>query len=272
MQFKKVVAIGVLTVMLASVGTAQFFGGGIPVFDSAALFEALIQSGHMTKQIGQLVQTYNKITDQYNHMKKQAEWLAGGRMNAYRAIKTVWREVKANDAYNRNADWVRAVNTGVNAAGAWEKITRSPDQYSHIPAAIADIVKNDYATVELQDGSAINTIDLVGRIRQAGPQREAVLEQLENDSFTDSAAMQTEAAQLNKANALLILNARLAMDGNRLSASLTEMNLLRMKQERDAQVHAINQAVYSQKRSSFYMTDTQGGPSQALRNFSVSLQ
>jgi hypothetical protein len=256
MQFKKVVAIGVLTVMLASVGTAQFFGGGIPVFDSAALFEALIQSGHMTKQIGQLVQTYNKITDQYNHMKKQAEWLAGGRMNAYRAIKTVWREVKANDAYNRNADWVRAVNTGVNAAGAWEKITRSPDQYSHIPAAIADIVKND----------------LVGRIRQAGPQREAVLEQLENDSFTDSAAMQTEAAQLNKANALLILNARLAMDGNRLSASLTEMNLLRMKQERDAQVHAINQAVYSQKRSSFYMTDTQGGPSQALRNFSVSLQ
>jgi hypothetical protein len=272
MTLKKVTAIGVLIVALASVGTAQFFGGGIPVFDSAALFEQLIQSTHMVKQIGQLVQTYNKITDQYNHMKKQAEWLAGGRMNSYRAVQTVWREFKSNDTYNRNADWVRAVNTGVNAAGAWEKITRSPDQYVRIPAALEDIVKNDHATVQLQDGSAINTIDLVGRIRQAGPQREAVLEQLENDSFTDSAAMQTEAAQLNKANALLVFNAKQAMDQNRLLASLAEMNLLRMKQERDAQVHAINEAVYSQKRAAFYMTDTQGGPSQALRNFSVSLR
>ena len=50
--------------------------------------------------------------------------------------------------------------------------------------------------------------------------------------------MQTEAAQLNKANALLVFNAKQAMDQNRLLTNLAEMNLLRLKQERDAQVHS----------------------------------
>ena len=33
----------------------------------------------------------------------------------------------------------------------------------------------------------------------------------------------------------------------------------------------MNEAAYSQRRVAYYMTDTQGGPSQAMRDFTISL-
>jgi hypothetical protein len=268
MYLKKIAAIGVCAMLIATPGLSFIFGG-LPVFDAGSFSEALIQSAHMVDQLRQMQAQLKQMKDEYDHLKQQAMWLKD--MAKYRSISTVWKQLAASDTYGRNAPWVSAVNTGMNAQAAWDRITRRATPYDKIPAEVADIYQNDYATIELQDGSAINTIDLVGRIRQAGPQRESVLAQLENDSFANSLEMQTEAAQLNKANALAIFNAKQAMDQNRLITNLLEMNLLRLKQERDAQVHSMNEAAYSQRRASYYMTDTQGGPSQAMRDFSISL-
>lgn len=51
--------------------------------------------------------------------------------------------------------------------------------------------------------------------------------------------MHTEAAQLNKSNAIALIQTKALTDQNKLLVTHTEMGLLRMKQERDAAAYAL---------------------------------
>lgn len=269
MKLKKLVAICVCLVMLVMPAMPQFFGG-IPVFDGASLAEALIQSSHMVKELKQLVEMYNTMKAEFDHLKFQAQYIRN--MGRFRAAKTVWREMNAQDWYDKTAPWVRAVNTGVGASAAWERISRNPTRYPNLgelSQVIKDLRTDEVSTILLQDGSAINTIDLVGRIREVGPQRERALDQLEMAIESDDAAMQTEAAQLNKINALLLFLAKSQMDQNRLTANGLEMQLLRMKKERDAAVAELNQQAYAQSHGPGFQAEVFSGISDTMRNFRV---
>ena len=86
---------------------------------------------------------------------------------------------------------------------------------------------------------------------------------------SDDPAMQTEAAQLNKVNALLVFLAKAQMDQNRLAANAIEMQLLAMKKERDAAVAELNQQVYAQTHGPGFQAEVFSGISDTMRNFRV---
>ena len=67
---------------------------------------------------------------------------------------------------------------------------------------------------------------------------ETTLASIEADSLASDADMQTEAAQMNKANAIAVIQAKAIADQNKLLVTNTELALLRLKQERDATAYA----------------------------------
>jgi hypothetical protein len=264
----------VFVVLAATPVLPQIFGG-LPVFDGASLAEMLIQSAHMRDQIMKAVQTYNKIADTYNHAVREAQGLTGGKMSRYRSALGLFRQFTASDLYDKNAAWVKTANTGIGGAEAWNRLGVARIPYSDIgrlPQGQQDRAKKEVSAIELQDGAGINTLEVIGSVRQVGPQRELILAELENDAFSTDPNMQTDAAKQNVANALAVFQAKQTQDQIRLMTNLLEMQLIKARQERDAQAYAVSEAAYSIERRAYYMADTQGGPSQALREFSVSVR
>ena len=51
--------------------TALPIFGGLPVFDGTAFAEMLVHTSKFVTQINQMVETYNRITQQYQHMVHQ---------------------------------------------------------------------------------------------------------------------------------------------------------------------------------------------------------
>lgn len=230
------------TVLLLSALPARaIFGIGMPVFDSAAFIEMLTQTSHAVTQINQLVQTYNRITQQYNHMVYQAKYIAN--LYRYHAPATIWRGLSGTDTYGKTGKWISAVNSGLDTLGGWEQATTRtvayPGGLASIPAAQRERRKTDFAAIELQDGTAVSAMDTIGRIRMNGPRIESVLAILQDDTLSTSPDMHTEAAQLNKSNAIALIQTKALNDQNKLLVTNAEISLIRMKQEREAAAYAL---------------------------------
>lgn len=225
----------------ATISLTPALGAGILVFDITAFAEMLVQTSKMVTQINQMVQTYNRITQQYNHMVYQARYI--GNLYRYRAPSTIWRGLSGTDTYGRSGRWISAVNTGLDTVQGWENATvrtvAYPGGLATVPASQRQRRQTDFATIELQDGTAISTMDTIGRIRLNGPRVESALGLLEADSLSSDPDMHTEAAQLNKANAIALIQTKAMTDQNKLLVANAEIGLLRMKQERDAAAYAL---------------------------------
>ena len=215
--------------------------GGLPVFDATAFAEMLVHTSKMVTQINQMVQTYNRITQQYNHMVHQAKYLTN--LYRYRAPTTIWRGLSGTDTYGASGRWIRAVNSGLDTLQGWEgatlRMVSYPGGLASIPASQRQRKQTDFATIELQDGTAVSTMDTIGRIRLNGPRMESAIELLESDSLSSDPDLHTEAAQLNKANAIALLQTKALTDQNKLLVTHAEIGLMRLKQERDAAAYAL---------------------------------
>jgi hypothetical protein len=220
-------------------GTLAF--SAIPVIDVAAIARLVTQISKMEAQLQQMIQTYQRITQQYQHMVYQAKYI----YNRYRyhAPSTIWRGLSGRQTYAGTRRWIDAVNSGIDTVQGWENATVATTTYpgglASIPFTWRDRRERDLATIDLQDATAISTMDTVGRVRSAGPRTESALRDLETDTLSELADMNTEAAQLNKANAMLMIQTRAQQDLNKLLVSNNEMALLRMKLERDAAAYAL---------------------------------
>ena len=215
--------------------------GGLPVFDGTAFAEMLVQTSKFVTQINQMVETYNRITQQYHHMVQQAKYIV--HLYRYHAPSTIWRGLSGTDTYGTSRRWIDAVNSGIDAVQGWEYATirtvAYPGGLAGIPASQRRRKQTDVATIELQDGTAVSAMDTIGRIRLNGPRVESVLGLLESDSLSSDPDMHTEAAQLNKANAIAVIQTKALTDQNKLLVTNIEVGLLRLKQERDAAAYAL---------------------------------
>jgi hypothetical protein len=232
----------VVLLSLASISAwAQFPGlGGLIVHDPLNEVHLLVQVGHMVTTINQLVQTYQMITAQYNHMKYMAKYLEN--QYRYHAVSTVWHGLSGTNTYGRTGAWLTAVNQGTNADQAWLDAAVRTLAY---PGGLAgwaagqEKKQKDFATVELMNASSVNAIDTVGRIRSHGPQVETAMAQLEEDTLSQDPDKNTFAAQQNKTNAIGLVNTKQLMDTNKLLVTNAELSLMRTKQEHDAAAAAI---------------------------------
>jgi hypothetical protein len=136
-----------------------------------------------------------------------------------------------------------------------------------VPASQRDRRKADFAAIELQDGAAVSAMDTIGRLRGNGPRIEASLALLEADSLSGDPDMNTEAAQLNKANAIALIQTKTMTDQNKLLVTNAEIALIRMKQEREAAAYALMNDVAFRTDGNAAMQAQHEGASEAMRRF-----
>jgi hypothetical protein len=220
------------------------FGFGLTVFDPANLAEAINQLRQLEQQYRQLVQTYNMVRNQYDHMLFMARRIPVDMASRYRALITPWRTSSATNTYGTTTGWVSAVNTGAGVLAGYQRAVEQLGEYaaamSRVPADQADRLRKYYATIELADGANLHTMETVGRLRQNAPQVENAIRGLEDDSLSSDPNMNTEIAVLNKINAASVIALRNVQDSNKLLVTLAEQQIVDSKRRRDSEAQAVN--------------------------------
>jgi hypothetical protein len=268
---RKVLACASVAVILtfAAVPARAIFGIGLPVFDLDSFLQLVDQLQQLKQEYDELVNIYNTVSNQYKQMQINATQIKGKKR--WLATLSSWKFPNATNTYGTTASWISAINSGIAAVGGYVHATIPLTTYgsiwAKIPSAQQDVIKRNYATVELADGAAINTITALGAIRGNAPEVEDAIDTLENDSLSDSDEMNTEVGVLNKINAAGIIALRNTQDANKLMASALEQNLITLKDRRDATVQEMNTAIQMQAAMPALYQQHMAGATSVLSSF-----
>src|SRR5579859_1540142 len=252
---KKVAAILIVAVvlLLPAVSYAQFGFGGV-VYDPTNYVNAVLRYNQLIRQLVQLRQTYQQVLSQYNlalQMSKNLENMPA----RYRATFSQWRSFSATDLYGNTAGWVGAVNgAGLqNVAPAYQQSTIPLLAYSQadlnaINPTDARNLKSVYASLELGDGANVSALTTVGNVRANAQTVQQRITNLEQDSLSGDAALNTEVSVLNKINASNVLSLRTLQDANNLRVAALEQQVLQAKRQRDLDAANLNFLVQMRQR------------------------
>jgi hypothetical protein len=243
-------------------------GIGDIVFDPSNFAQAVKSFIQLEQQYMQLVQIYQQTRQQYEQLLWMAKTVPVNMQARYRAIMTPWTHTAAANTYGTTAGWINGINTGTDVdsgyAQAVQRLASYGEMFSNIPAEQADHVKSAYGTVEITDGTNLNTMQTIGRIRASAPALENTLQALENDSLSSDPEMNTEIAVLNKINAASVIGLRNTQDTNKLLVSLAEEQIISSKRTRDAEAQAINQHVRFMTDGKAVLNAQANGASEAM--------
>jgi hypothetical protein len=128
-------------------------------------------------------------------------------------------------------------------------------------------VESQYASVELSDGASGTAMAAIGAMRNNAHNVEAQIANLEQDSLSGDADLNTEVTVLNKINAAGVLTLRTAQDSNKLLASLLEQQTLASKQQRDATANTINADITRRATLAGNIAQVTGTLTDSLQNF-----
>jgi hypothetical protein len=240
---KKLLIVSLLVALCAGTASAQF--GGI-VYDPTNYKNALLRYFQLQQHLIQLRNSYAQLVAQYNLAVQMARNIQN--MPArYRATFSLWRGATAQNTYGNTGGWVSGINSGqvpaVNAGYAQATTQLLPYNAQALAAMTPEEVarvKAQYASVELTDGANLTAMATVGAIRTNAPALETRIANLEQDSFSGDANLNSEIAVLNKINAASVLTLRTVQDSNKLLASLVEQQTIVAKQQREAATNSIN--------------------------------
>lgn len=237
------VMVAFLAVGLA-VPAKAILGIGDIVFDPTNYGEAIQQLIQLQQQYAQLVQTYQRISAQYDQMMWMAQQVPVSMIARYRALATPWQYSSATNTYGTTAGWISSINTGLDVAGGYLQSIQQLSQYGaalgQIPSDQQNRIRTSYGTVELTDGANQQALATIGRMRGNASAVGTAIQSLEADSLSPSPAMNTEIAVLNKINAANMINVRNTQDSNKLLVALAEQQILDAKRQRDSETQAIN--------------------------------
>src|SRR5258706_16402559 len=108
----RLLAIALVAATLARPAFA-IFGIGDIVFDPSNYAEAIQQLLQMEQQYAQLVQTYQMVRSQYDHLVWMAKRVPVDMAGRYKAAATPWRHASAANTYATTEGWVTGINTAV---------------------------------------------------------------------------------------------------------------------------------------------------------------
>jgi hypothetical protein len=128
-------------------------------------------------------------------------------------------------------------------------------------------VEAQYASVELSDGANETAMAAIGAIRNNAQNVETQIANLEQDSLSGDADLNTEVSVLNKINAANVLALRTAQDSNKLLASLLEQQTLVAKQQREVTANAINADIARRANLTGNLAQVTGTITDSLVNF-----
>ena len=235
----------VLLLVTLGVGTTWAQFGGI-VYDPTNYSNALLRYFQLQQHLIQLRQSYMQLVAQYNLAVQMARNIQN--MPArYRATFSPWRGATAHNTYGNTGTWINGINSGqvpVVSAGYAQATTQLLPYNAQVLAVMTpaelERVKAQYASVELADGANLTSMATVGAIRNNSPALETRIANLEQDSLSGDANLNSEVAVLNKINAASVMMLRTVQDSNKLLASLLEQQTIIAKQQREAAANSIN--------------------------------
>jgi len=266
-------AFSVLLILAICVGSASAqLGSGI-VYDPTNYQNALLRYYQLQQHLIQLQQSYAKITSQLNLAIQMAQFVKN--MPArYRAVFSQWRNVTSLNTFGNTGSWVTGINSGLlpTISTGYEKSTTqllpySTDHLSGMDASELQRVQSQYASVQLADGANVNAMATIGSIRGSAQDIQTQIANLEQDSFSNDSAVNSEVSVLNKINAAGVLTLRTLQDSNKLLASLVEQQTILAKQQRETTTNTINADIARQASLAGNMTQVSGSLTTSLQNF-----
>jgi len=253
-----------------TVGTASAQFGGI-VYDPTNYSNALLRYFQLQQHLVQLEKTYAQVVSAYNLALQMSRNLHN--MPArYRAQFSNWRNVTALDTYGNTAGWISGINSGQAVQPGYQHSTTQLGTYDQATlSGMTDDelsrVKSQYASVELADGANTNALLTLGAIRVNAATLETQINNLEQDSFSDDADLNSEVQVLNKISAANVLTLRSIQDSNKLLASLVEQQTIVAKQQRETTTNAINADISRRANLARNMAQVTGTLTNSLQNF-----
>ena len=267
---RRKILVGLLVLGLC-VGTASAqFGSGI-VYDPTNYHNALLRYYQLQQHLIQLQKTYAQTVTAYNLALQMSRNLHN--MPArYRAQFSNWRNVTALNTYGNTSGWINGANSGQAAFDGYQRSTTQLGLYDQ--TALSGMrddelsrVKSQYASVELTDGANANALTTIGAIRGNAAALEARINNLEQDSLSDDANLNSEVGVLNKINATNVLTLRSIQDSNKLLASLLEQQTIAAKQQRETTTNAINADISRRATLTGNMNQVTGTLTNSFQNF-----
>jgi hypothetical protein len=268
---KKGAAILIVAALLLvpAVSRAQF--GGV-VFDPTNYKNALLRYLQLQQQLLQLKQTYQQVWSHYQLALQMSKNLQN--MPArYRAAFSHWRSFTANDLYGNTRGWVSAANgAGAQTVSlAYQQttiplLTYSQADLNAINPADARNLKSVYASLQLADGANVSALTTVGNVRANAQTVQRQIANLEQDSLSGDASLNTEVGVLNKINASNVLTLRTLQDANNLRVAALEQQVLQAKQQRDIDTANLNFAIQMRQQVTQNLAPFNGNLTRSLSN------
>jgi hypothetical protein len=255
------------------VGAARAqLGSGI-VYDPTNYANAVLRYGQLQQHLIELEKSYAQITNQLNLAMQMATYIRN--MPArYRALFSRWRDVTSPNTFGNTGLWVAGINSGLfpSINTGYLKATSplsvyNPYELSGMDASELGRIESQYASVELADGANMNAMATIGSIRGNAAGVETQISNLEQDSFSGDAGLNSEVSVLNKINAAGVLTLRTVQDSNKLLSSLLEQQTILAKQQRDATTNAINTDIGRQASMAGNLAQVSGTLTDSLENF-----
>jgi hypothetical protein len=271
---KKALTIALAALAMASApskANAQL-GSGV-VYDPTNFKNAVLRYKQLKMQLAQLQQTYNQIVDQYNLAVQMAKHIPN-MPSRYLATWAPWRYASAQDLYGNTTPWLNGANSGVIATvlNGYQKATNTLQAYtppllSAMPLDDRQRALANAATVELADGAAQNAMETVGAIRANAVTTTNAIGNIQSDSLSDDANLNTEVSVLNKVNATNVLALQNAQDTNKLLVAVLEEQTILAKHLRDAEASAANADIERRVNSFNFNQQLTAGVGSALNAY-----
>ena len=185
-----------------------------------------------------------------------------------------WRSFTANDLYGNTSGWVQAVNgSGTQTVSpAYQRatvpiLTFGRADLDAMNSADARNLQSIYASLELADGGNVAGLTTVGNIRANSQTMQRQIANLEQDSLSGDAALNTEVGVLNKINASNVLTLRTLQDANNLKVAALEQQILQAKQQRDTDAANLNFAILMRQQGTQNLTPFNSNLTQTLSTY-----
>jgi hypothetical protein len=243
------------------------------VYDPANFKSAVLRYLQLLAQLRQLQATYAQVLNHYN-LAVQMSRNIPNMASRYGTSSTPWRYASAHDLYGNATPWLNGVNSGFVPAvlSGYQKATSTLQSYSQtllssMPQSEVQRLEADAATVELVDGAAQNALEAIGAIRANAVSTTSTIRNIQSDSLSSNANLNTEVGVLNKVNATSVLSLQNAQDTNKLLVALLEQQTILSKQLRDASTNITNADINRRQNTVAFGQQLTGNIGQTLNSY-----
>ena len=269
---KRAAVLVLVALLLVPVVSEAQFGGGI-VYDPTNYHNAMLRYYQLQQHLVELQKNVAKVTSHLQLALQMAQYIHN--MPArYRAVFSQWRAFTSGDIYGNTTRWVAAVN------GAGPQTISPAYQQAIVPflaynqTALAAMNPNDVlqlksvgASMQLTDGANVSALTTVGNVRANAQSVQQQIANLESDTFSSDASLNTEVSVLNKISASNILTLRTLQDANNLRVAALEQQVLQAKLQRDTDAANLNFSMQVQQQANQNLTSFNSNLSQSLGSY-----